>query len=140
MRRALGFLLAFVIALAGAVAIVAFFQSRDQSTISGDGDSPANVPGQPYQGEPTLSPALEDAVAAGNVVILHSGARPPDGVEQLTEGAGPELQRDGFAVLLEPEPTLETNLAAVSQERIQFADDPATLRPFVDYWLGRTRP
>jgi hypothetical protein len=135
MRRAGVVALAFVVALLGAVAVVLFFQSRDKSTVAGTADHPA--PGQPYSGEPTLSPALEDAVGLGNVVILHRGARPPKGVEQLTEGAGPELRGDGLAVLTEVEPTLKTELAAVSRTRIQFTERPEELRAFVDYWLGR---
>jgi hypothetical protein len=135
MRRAGAVLAALVVALAGAVAVVLFFQSRDKSTF--EGKTSTAVPGQPYKGEPTLSPALEDAVNLGNVVVLHKTARPPKGVDQLTEGAGPELKPDGLAVLTDIEPTLKTQLAAVSRTRIKFADRPEDLRAFVDYWLGR---
>ena len=136
MRRVGAFALALLVALAGAIAVVAFFQSRDESTFEG-ASAADQLPGEPYEGEPTLSPALEDAVSLGNVVILHQGPRPPKGVEVLTEGAGPELRADGLAVLTEPEPTLKSPVAAVSRQRIQSADDPKELQAFVDYWLGR---
>ena len=136
MRRAGGFLLALLVALAGAVAVVLFFQSRDKSTFEGT-TAASQVPGEPYDGEPTLSPALEDAVNLGNVVVLHKGARPPEGVEVLTEGAEPELKQDGLAVLTDIEPTLRTEVAAVSRQRIQYAEQAGAARAFVDYWLGR---
>ena len=94
MRRAGAVALALLVALAGAVAVVLFFQSRDESTFDGS-EAAEQVPGEPYQGEPTLSPALEDAVNLGNVVVLHKTARPPKGVDVLTEGAEPELKAGG---------------------------------------------
>lgn len=136
MRRAGAFLLALLIALAGAAVVVLFFQARDQSTFEGT-TTVSQVPGEPYEGEPTLSPALEDAVNLGNVVILHKTARPPKGVDVLTEGAEPELKQDGLAVLTDIEPTLKGPVAAVSRQRIQYADKPEELQAFVDYWLGR---
>lgn len=135
MRRAGAFLLALLVALAGAVAVVLVFQARDKSTF--EGATAGQVPGEAYEGEPTLSPALEDAVNLGNVVVLHKGARPPKGMEVLTEGAEPELTQDGLAVLMDIEPTLKSQVAAVSRQRIQYADAPKDLRAFVDYWLGR---
>jgi hypothetical protein len=38
--------------------------------------------------------------------------------------------------MLEREPSLTTPLAAVSAKRIQAAEAPAQLQPFIDYWLG----
>ncbi len=132
MTRALRVAAGVLLAVVAVGAAVLFFQSRDDSTIG----STAAV-GRPYGGEPVLSPALEDAVARGNVVVLHRDARPPPAVRELQEGAGPELQREGLAVLLEREPTLETPLAAVSAERIQPGRDAEALREFVDFHLGR---
>lgn len=135
MKRAGGVVLAVLLAAVGVGAVILFFQSRDDSTL----DQRAAV-GDPYRGEPVLSPALEDAVDAGNVVVLHRDARAPQGTRSLQEGAGPELASDGLAVLLEREPTLDTPLAAVSSERIQAADRPEELREFVDFHLGRAAP
>lgn len=132
MSRALRVVVAVLFAVVAVGAAVLFFQSRDESTVD-----PRDAVGRSYNGEPVLSPALEDAVALGNVVILHRDSRPPAGVRALREGAGPELQQEGLAVLLEREPTLEAPLAAVSADRIQTARDAEALREFVDFHLGR---
>ena len=132
LRDILSFLLSFVIALIGAVGVILFFESRDESQLEG----PRAEPGQPYRGEPVLSPALEDAVAAGNIVVLHRDERIPRGARELTEGAGPRLRELGLAVILEREPTLTAPLAAVSDDRIELANTPAELRNFVDFHLG----
>ena len=131
-RDILSFIISFVIALAGAVGVILFFESRDESQLEG----PRAEPGEVYRGEPVLSPGLEDAVAKGNVVVLHRDARLPRGSEELAEGAGPRLRNLGLAVIFEREPTLRTPIGAVSDERIEFADTPAELRNFVDFHLG----
>ena len=69
----LSFVVSFVIALIGAVGVILFFESRDESQLEGDREEP----GQVYRGEPVLSPALEDALAKGNVIVLHRDARLP---------------------------------------------------------------
>jgi hypothetical protein len=122
----------FLIALAGAVGVILFFEARDEAELEGARDEP----GQVYTGEPVLSPGLEDAVAKGNVVLLHRDARPPAGTAELTEGAGPRLRGLGLAVILEREPTLSSALGAVADGRIELADSPADLRNFVDFHLG----
>lgn len=132
LRSIVSFLISFVIALIGAVGVILFFESRDESQLEG----PRAEPGQAYRGEPVLSPALEDAVARGNVVVLHRDARPPKGTGELTEGAGPRLRELGLAVILEREPTLAAPLGAVADDRIELAKTPADLRNFVDFHLG----
>jgi hypothetical protein len=132
LRDLLGFLVSFVIALAGAVGVILFFESRDESQLEGAREEP----GQVYRGEPILSPGLEDAVAKGNVVVLHRAARLPAGTAELAQGAGPRLRELGLAVLFEREPTLETPLGAVADDRIEFADTAAEIRNFVDFHLG----
>lgn len=132
MSRALRLVAAALLAVVAVGAAVLFFQSRDDSTVD-----PRVAVGQPYRGEPVLSPALQDAVARGNVVVLHRDARLPAGTRALQEGAGPELEDAGLAVLFEREPTLETPLAAASADRIQPASSADELREFVDYHLGR---
>jgi hypothetical protein len=126
------FLISFVIALIGAVGVILFFESRDESQL----EAGRQVPGEPYRGEPVLSPGLEEAVAQGNVVVLHRDARLPPGTRELAEGAGPNLRELGLSVIFEREPTLETRLAAVSQDRIEFGDTPTEIRNFVDFHLG----
>lgn len=132
MRRAGRGVVALLLAVLAVGAVILFFQSRDESTL----DQRTAV-GDPYRGEPVLSPALQDAVDAGNVVLLYRDARPPQGTRSLQEGAAPELASEGLAVLLEREPTLDTALAAVSADRIQPAQRPEELREFVDFHLGR---
>ena len=132
MRDILAFVVSFVIALAGAVGVILFFESRDESQLEG----PREEPGQVYRGEPVLSPGLEDAVARGNVVVLHRDARLPAGTSELAQGAGPRLRELGLAVLFEREPTLETPLGAVADGRIELADTAAEIRNFVDFHLG----
>jgi hypothetical protein len=132
LRDILGFLVSFVIALIGAVGVILFFESRDEAEVDGG----HKVPGKVYRGEPVLSPALEDAVAKGNVVILHRDVRVPAGTSDLAQGAGPRLEDIGLAVVFEPEPTLRTPLAAVADGRIEYANTPEELRNFVDFHLG----
>jgi hypothetical protein len=128
----LSFFVSFVIALIGAVGVILFFESRDESQL----EAGREQPGQPYRGEPVLSPGLEDAVAKGNVVVLHRDARLPRGTKELAEGAGPRLRELGLAVIFEREPTLQTPLAAVADDRIERGSTPAELRNFVDFHLG----
>jgi hypothetical protein len=132
LRDILGFLISFAIALAGAVGVILFFEARDESQLEG----PRAEPGRVYEGEPVLSPGLEDAVAKGNVVVLHRDARPPAGTADLAEGAGPRLRALGLAVILEREPTLQRPIGAVADGRIELADTPAEIRNFVDFHLG----
>ena len=132
LRDLASFLVSFVIALIGAVGVILFFESRDEAPVEGGRD----VPGKIYHGEPVLSPGLEDAVAKGNVVVLHRDVRVPAGTSGLAQGAGPRLEDIGLAVLFEPEPTLRTRLAAIADGRIEYADTPEELRNFVDFHLG----
>jgi hypothetical protein len=132
LRDLASFLVSFVIALIGAVGVILFFESRDEAPVEGGRD----VPGKIYHGEPVLSPGLEDAVAKGNVVVLHRDVRVPAGTSDLAQGAGPRLEDIGLAVLFEPEPTLRTRLAAIADGRIEYANTPEELRNFVDFHLG----
>jgi hypothetical protein len=128
--------IAVVIGLGALVAFVALVNSRDQSGIDQPRNAAAAGPGKPYRGEPVLSPALEQAVRRGNVVVLYRDEKPPAGTEQLVPPGGKALEQAGQAVVLEREPTLHTALAAVSEQKIQEADRPGELAGFVDYWLG----
>jgi hypothetical protein len=135
LRRVATWAAALVVGLAAVVGLIAVLNSRDKSDLA-QGSSATAGPGKPYRGEPVLSPALEDAVKRGNVVVLYRDDRPPPGTLQLVPPGGPALEAAGQSVVLEREPTLTTALAALSAKRIQTADAPAQLQPFIDYWLG----
>ena len=113
--------------------MILFFESRDESQLEGARE----VPGEVYRGEPVLSPGLEDAVAKGNVVVLHrdraAAARDRGARRRERDRGCSEL---GLAVLFEPEPTLTSPLAAIADGRIEFGDTPAEIRNFVDFHLG----
>ena len=72
----------------------------------------------------------------GNVVVLYRDASPPPGTRALVPPGGKQLEQAGQSVVIDREPTLKAPLAAVSVKRIEEADSPGQLRPFIDYWLG----
>jgi hypothetical protein len=135
MRTVASWALAFLIALVALVGFILLINSRDQSGVDQHGSVTAG-PGDPYKGDPVLSPALQDAVKRGNVVVLYRDANPPAGTANLVPPGGKALQAAGQAVVLEREPTLDTALAAVSAKKIEKADQPQQLTGFIDYWLG----
>jgi hypothetical protein len=135
MRTALTWVISFVIGLAALVGLIALINSRDQSGVGAQNAASAG-PGKPYRGDPVLSPALQDAVKRGNVVVLYRDAQPPAGTRQLVPPGGRELVQAGQAVVLEREPTLKVPLAAVSTKKIEEANTPQELTGFIDYWLG----
>ena len=133
MRTFLSWLAAFAVGLVVLVGLIAFINSRDKSNV----DQTSAGPGQQYRGNPVLSPALKDAVQRGNVVVLYRDDKPPAGTQALVPPGGKALVSAGQSVVLDREPTLKTALAAVSAKKMQPADAPAQLEPFVDYWRGR---
>jgi hypothetical protein len=135
MRRIAGWAAALLVGLAALVGLIALLNSRDRGGVTQHAAVTAG-PGKPYRGEPVLSPALEDAVKRGNVVVLYRDASPPPGTAALVPPGGKALEEAGQAVVIDREPTLGAPLAAVSAQRIQQADAPGQLRPFIDYWLG----
>jgi hypothetical protein len=135
MRTAANWAVAVVIGLVALVGLVALINSRDKSGV----DQHASVtagPGRLYRGEPVLSPALQDAVKRGNVVVLYRDDKPPAGSEALVPPGGAALAAAGQSVVMDREPTLKAPLAAVSAKKIQQAQTPKELQPFIDYWLG----
>jgi hypothetical protein len=134
-RRVATWAATLVVGLAALVALVAVLNSRDKSGVAESADVSAG-PGKPYRGEPVLSPALEDAVKRGNVVVLYRDEAPPPGTAQLVPPGGKALEAAGQSVVIDREPTLTRPLAALSAKRIQVVDAPAQLQPFIDYWLG----
>ncbi|HYZ29476.1 MAG TPA: hypothetical protein VE570_10500 [Thermoleophilaceae bacterium] len=135
MRSVAAWSVATAIGLAALAGFVALVGSRDQSGV----DQHASVtagPGKPYRGEPVLSPALQDAVRRGNVVVLYRDDKPPAGTDRLVPPGGRALVHAGQAVVLDREPTLKAPLAAVSAKKMEEASAPRDLEPFIDYWLG----
>ena len=135
MRTAATWAISVVIALAVLVGFVTLINSRDKSGVNTKSNAAAG-PGDPYRGDPVLSPALQDAVKRGNVVVLYRDDKPPAGVQQLVPPGGKALVTVGQSVVLDREPTLHAPLAAVSAKKIEEANAPAQLQPFIDYWLG----
>jgi hypothetical protein len=135
MRKAGSWALAVLIGLAALVGLIALINSRDESGVDQHSSVTAG-PGKPYRGDPVLSPALQDAVKRGNVVVLYRDAKPPAGTDRLVPPGGKTLEQAGQAVVLEREPTLASALAAVSTKRIEAAESPGQLTGFIDYWLG----
>ena len=135
MRTVATWTVAVLIGLVALVGFVLLINSRDKSEVDRR-PSAAAGPGDPYRGEPVLSPALQDAVKRGNVVVLYRDDKPPAGTTNLVPPGGKALEKAGQSVVLEREPTLKTALAAVSARKIEQADAPQELTGFIDYWLG----
>jgi hypothetical protein len=135
MRRVATWAATLVVGLGALVGLIAVLNARDKSEVEQHTEVTAG-PGKPYRGDPVLSPALEDAVKRGNVVVLYRDEKAPEGTTALVPPGGSALEEAGQSVVLDREPTLTTPLAALSAKRIQAADTAAALQPFVDYWLG----
>ena len=135
MKTLLGWIAAFAVGFVILVGLITFLNSRDKSGVDQQKSSVAG-PGKLYTGDPVLSPALQDAVKRGNVVVLYRDSNPPAGTQALVPPGGKALEQAGQSVVIDREPTLHAPLAAVSAKRIEEADSPAQLRPFIDYWLG----
>jgi hypothetical protein len=135
MRTAATWGISVVVGLVVLVGFVALINSRDRSGVDTQSSAAAG-PGDPYRGDPVLSPALQDAVKRGNVVVLYRDDTPPAGTRQLVPPGGNALVQAGQSVVLEREPTLHAPLAAVSAKKIEEANAPRQLQPFIDYWLG----
>ena len=135
MKTFLAWVAAFAIGLVALVGLIAFINSRDKSGVDQESAQSAG-PGKAYTGNPVLSPALQAAVKRGNVVVLYRDPKPPAGTAALVPAGGKALVQAGQSVVIDREPTLRTALAAVSSKRIEEADAPQQLEPFVEYWLG----
>jgi hypothetical protein len=135
-RRVGGWILTLIVALAALVGLIALINSRDQSGVDQSTSATDAGPGSPYKGTPALSPAQRAAVKLGNVVVLYHDPKPPPGLQALVPPGGSALEQAGQSVLLVHEPTLKVPLAGVSATKIQEANTPAELKPFVDFWVG----
>jgi len=156
LRRAGVALLTLLVALAGFVAILLFFESRDSSQVS-SAPSAAQAPGQPVAHQPRAQrPAriardavrlsadqILHALELGDVVMVYGGsAVPPPALRALQQRVSgpfdPVLAANGAAVILGHEPGA-SGVTALAWRRVlyaQSASDPA-LGQFANYWLGR---
>jgi hypothetical protein len=147
-------LLTLVVALAGFVAVLLFFESRDDSQVPQSADRGA--PGQVVTDQASArTPAaierdgvqlsddqLLHALALGDVVLLYGASAPPPQLRALQEQVSgpfdPVLAANGAAVVLARRPGT-AGVVALAWRRIlraPSASDPA-LEQFANYWLGR---
>lgn len=121
MRKLGGTILAVAIALAGVVALIAFFNARDDSTT---GDS---------------TKTTVQSSGDGNVQVTY--VTPADGAKlrALAERLGtpdtPELRAAGFALIIERGDAI-TATAGKETITVESVDDRA-LQEFIDRWLGQ---
>ena len=135
MRRTVVTLLTVLVALAGAVGLIAFFQSRDASQISaGDQDAPGVA--APDETDPRLK--------AGNVILTYRRAEDGAVLRALAEDtAGPPddaLEEAGAAVLVLRRPNQSAGEIvghAAGRRLVTGAADDPELRRFVEYYLAR---
>jgi hypothetical protein len=135
MRKLAGTLLAAAIAVVGVIALIAFFDSRDSSTTSGDGSTTA-------AGRPAPGSAGGALLAGGNIVLRYSddafGRRLRALARELGGPDTPELRRAGQAVVLRRDRRTGGVVAVAYGHTLAVAvpSDP-TLRAFVERWLGQ---
>jgi len=150
-------LLTVLVALAGFVAILLFFESRDSSQVS-NAPSAAQGPGQPVANQlHARAPAtirrdatrlsqdqILHALQLGDVVLQYGGTSAPPAAlralqQQVSGPFDPVLAANGAAVILAYRPGAP-GVTALAWRRILRTQSPAdpALGQFVDYWLGRT--
>ena len=135
MRKLAGTLLAVAIAVVGVAGLIAFFNSRDEST-TGGGREPA-TPARTV-------PAAEKGslLAAGNVVLEHGDPALAPRLRELADGLGapdrPELRAAGQAVVVRRiEGTRGIRARAQGRELVVSDPGDPQLAAFVERWLGQ---
>lgn len=141
MRRFAVPLATVVVALAGTLALIAFFQSRDDAGIGSEGDSAAAAQDTPGVAAPDET---DERLAAGNVILTYR--RKADGAKlrALAEDiAGPPdktLEEVGQAIIVLARPNQSAGQVvghALNRRLVvETADDPQ-VRSFIEYFLGR---
>ena len=130
MRRLVGTFAAVAIAVVGVIGLIAFFNSRDESTTQA-----------PAEQTTTAAASGEALLEAGNVVLRYSDQAHAAPLRRLAENLGapdtPELRAAGQAVVLRREPGVAGVEARAQSAKLAVADpaDPA-LQAFVERWLG----
>jgi Protein of unknown function (DUF3105) len=126
---------AVLVALAGSIGLIAFFQSRDDAGIGGASNTDA--PGQ------TAPSETDDRLRKGNVVITYSDQADGPALRALAEDvAGPPdmtLVDAGQAVVVEQNPDQDEPVVIRAYKRRLVAQSGADreVREFVEYWLGQ---
>jgi len=130
-RKVLGTVLAVLIAAAGVIGIIAFFDARDSSTTGGKAPKSEQV-------------NAEGTLRAGNVVLTYSN---PSYKAELADFAAqngpdtPNLRAAGGAVIVRRDPHAAGVVARSFSATLQAKSpgDPK-LQDFVDRWLGEGAP
>jgi hypothetical protein len=135
MRRVAVALLTLLVALGGTVALIGFFQARDESSI-GSGTEVAPGAAAPEENDARLK--------TGNVILTYRRAEDGAVLRALADDiAGPAdktLEATGLAVIVLRRPNQHAGPvvghALGRRLAVDAADDPR-VREFVEYWLGR---
>jgi hypothetical protein len=120
---------AAVLTVVAVIGVLAFFNSRDDSTISERGGA------APGQADPK---ATRDELKRGNVVLHFDNPADAPALRRLAREFGPASLADaGEAVLVRRTPGTPGIAAEAYRRRLETPrpDDPR-LREFIDYWLG----
>jgi len=134
MRKLVGTLLAVAIAFFGVVGLIAFFNSRDESTTTGGRSEPT-----PGTEEPAPRGSL---LAQGNVVLRYSDGSFTPQLKRLATDLGaldsPESRAAGQAVVLRRDTRSGGVVALAARRRLTVAEpsDPQ-LQAFVERELGQ---
>src|SRR3954453_6760120 len=127
-RKVLGTVLAVVIAAAGVIGIIAFFDARDSSTTgSGTSAKPTQVNGA-------------SVLKLGNVVLTYPDPSYKKPLRDFAEQNGPDtpnLRAAGGSVIVRHDPHAAGVVARSFAATLQASspEDPR-LQDFVDRWLG----
>ena len=126
-RKVLGTVLAVIIAAAGVIGIIAFFDARDSSTTGGAAAKPAKV---------NSGSVLKE----GNVVLTYSDPAYKAPLHDFAAQNGPDtpvLRAAGGSVIVRHDPHAAGVVARSFSATLQAKspDDPR-LQDFVDRWLG----
>jgi hypothetical protein len=134
-RRLAVVAVAVLVALAGSIGLIAFFQSRDDADISG-----ADATAAPGVSAPS---ATEERLRKGNIVITYSDQGDGPALRALAEDvAGPPdmaLVDAGQAVVVEQRPDQDDPVVAHAYRRRLVAQSGADreVREFIEFWLGQ---
>ena len=137
MRRAGVALLTVIVALAGTVALISWFQSRDDSSI-GEGTADSRAPGveAPEEADPRLR--------AGNVILTFRRAEDGAVLRALAEDVAgepdPALEEVGQSVIVLRRPNQSAGAVvghAFGRRLVVDRPDDPEVRRFTEYWLGR---
>jgi hypothetical protein len=135
-KRLVPIVLTVVLALGGAIGLIAFFQSRDKATVGAEGGKAAPGVKAPEENDPRLQ--------AGNVILTYKRAEDGAVLNALAEDiAGPAddaVTEAGLAVIVLRRPNQSAGeVVGHAKGRRLVVDQPddPQVRDFVEYYLGR---